>query len=292
MFSNDVVDTDRFLDMPVTSQALYFHLGMRADDDGFVSSPKKIIKIVNCTMDDFRILITKGYVIPFNSGVVVITDWKTNNFIRSDRHKPTQYQEEKALLTVENGVYSLAGGVGIPYDNQLVDQRYTQVRLGKDSIDKYSILKDYCPELEAPEAPEGQQNQSEEESKEEKSGILLPLVDKTNYDVPLSKISLWSEAYPAVDVRAELKKMIAWLDANPKKKKTPRGIARFITGWLEREQNRGGHFRQQSAPGERQRRQQETKEQREANEKAWHEHLKQREEARKNIVYDDDHPFG
>lgn len=149
-----------------------------------------------------------------------------------------------------------------------------------------------CSELKAHEPSKGQQNRTEKEHKEEKSGILLPLVDGTDYNVPCSKIKLWSEAYPAVDVRAELKKMIAWLDANPKKKKTSKGIARFITGWLEREQNRGGRFRQQSAPEERQRRQQETKEQREANEKAWHEHLKQREEARKNTVYDEDHPFG
>lgn len=76
MFSIDVIDTDKFLDMPVSTQALYFHFGMRADDDGFVSSPKKIAKIANCTNDDLRILISKGYVIPFDSGVIVITDWK------------------------------------------------------------------------------------------------------------------------------------------------------------------------------------------------------------------------
>lgn len=67
MFSIDVVDTDKFLDMPVSTQALYFHFGMRADDDGFVSSPKKIVKIANCTNDDLRVLISKGYIIPFES---------------------------------------------------------------------------------------------------------------------------------------------------------------------------------------------------------------------------------
>ena len=87
MFSIDVVDTDKFLDMPVSTQALYFHFGMRADDDGFVASPRKIVKIANCTNDDLKVLISKGYVIPFQSGVIVITDWKTNNFIRSDRYK-------------------------------------------------------------------------------------------------------------------------------------------------------------------------------------------------------------
>lgn len=90
MFSIDVVDTDKFLDMPVSTQALYFHFGMRADDDGFVASPRKIVKIANCTNDDLKVLISKGYVIPFQSGVIVITDWKTNNFIRSDRYKATK----------------------------------------------------------------------------------------------------------------------------------------------------------------------------------------------------------
>lgn len=100
MFSIDVVDTDKFLDMPVSTQALYFHFGMRADDDGFVASPRKIVKIANCTNDDLKVLISKGYVIPFQSGVIVITDWKTNNFIRSDRYKATKYQEEFEQLVM------------------------------------------------------------------------------------------------------------------------------------------------------------------------------------------------
>lgn len=155
MFSIDVIDTDKFLDMPVSTQALYFHFGMRADDDGFVSSPKKIVKIANCTNDDLRILISKGYVIPFDSGVVVITDWRVNNSIRSDRYKPTIYQEELKQLETSKNTY-LRGSVGIPIDNQCVTreqpewnqngyQMDTQVRLDKDSIDKNSIYKRYVP---------------------------------------------------------------------------------------------------------------------------------------------------
>lgn len=74
MFSLDIVDTDEFLDLPTTAQCLYFHLGMRADDDGFVSSPKKITKMVNCTTEDLKLLTEKGYIIPFESGIVVIKD--------------------------------------------------------------------------------------------------------------------------------------------------------------------------------------------------------------------------
>lgn len=100
MFSLDVVDTDKFLDMPATSQCLYFHLGMRADDEGFVSSPKRITKLVNCASDDLNVLVSRGYVLPMGDGVVVLTHWKMNNYIQSDRYKPSVYQEERKKLTV------------------------------------------------------------------------------------------------------------------------------------------------------------------------------------------------
>ncbi len=107
MFSLDVVDTDRFLEMPASSQNLYFHLGMRADDDGFVSSPKKITKLVNCGEDDLNVLISKGFVIAFDGGIVVIRHWKQNNYIQSDRYKQTLYQKELSALTVNNGAYEI-----------------------------------------------------------------------------------------------------------------------------------------------------------------------------------------
>lgn len=110
MFSLDVIDTDKFLDMPATSQNLYFHLGLRADDDGFVSSPKKITKLVNCGSDDLNVLISRGFVIPFDDGIMVITHWKQNNYIQADRYKRTLYQEQLSQLTVNNGVYELDTG--------------------------------------------------------------------------------------------------------------------------------------------------------------------------------------
>ena len=102
MFSLDIVDTDAFLDLPATSQGLYFHLGMRADDDGFVSSPKRIAAMVNASGDDLKLLIAKGFLIPFASGVCVIRDWKVNNYIQRDRYTPTLYAEEKQKLTCDN----------------------------------------------------------------------------------------------------------------------------------------------------------------------------------------------
>lgn len=109
MFSLDVVDTDSFLDLPASSQSLYFHLGMRADDDGFVSSPKRITAMVGAAGDDLKLLIAKGFVIPFESGVCVIRDWRVNNYIQRDRYTPSIYTEEKQRLhfgahTWESGV--------------------------------------------------------------------------------------------------------------------------------------------------------------------------------------------
>ena len=135
MFSLDVVDTDMFLDMSASAQALYFHLGMRADDDGFVSSPRKIAKASNCSMDDLKLLAAKGFIIPFESGVVVVTHWKENNYIRSDRYKPTRYVKEAQKLVKIGDVYQLST-TGIPTGSQLVDSWDTQDRLGKDKNNK------------------------------------------------------------------------------------------------------------------------------------------------------------
>lgn len=129
MFSLDVVDTDIFLDMPASSQNLYFHLGMRADDDGFVSSPRKITKLVNCSRDDLNVLISRGFVIAFADGIVVITHWRQNNYIQKDRYKETVYKNDLESLSIENGVYRL-DTVRI----QSVNNLEAQVSIGEDSI--------------------------------------------------------------------------------------------------------------------------------------------------------------
>lgn len=82
MFSKSVIDSDMFLDMPISAQALYFHLGMHGDDDGFVSSPKRIARAVGCNDDDLQILASKNFIIPFESGVIVIRDWNGHDVER------------------------------------------------------------------------------------------------------------------------------------------------------------------------------------------------------------------
>ena len=132
MFAKTIIDSDSFLDMPLSAQALYFHLSMRADDDGFINNPKKIQRMIGASDDDCKLLLLKRFLITFESGVVVIKHWKIHNYIRQDRYKPTIYQGEKALLIEkENKAYTEKENLGIPNDYQME----TQVRLGKDSIE-------------------------------------------------------------------------------------------------------------------------------------------------------------
>lgn len=114
MFAKTIIDSDAFLDMPMSSQCLYFHLSMRADDDGFINSPKKIQRIIGAADDDLKLLIAKKFIIPFDSGIVVIKHWKIHNYIRNDRKKETMYPEEMSLLDVkENGAYKLLSEIPV-----------------------------------------------------------------------------------------------------------------------------------------------------------------------------------
>lgn len=142
MISKTIIDSDMFLDMPLSAQCLYFHLMMRADDDGFVGNPRKIVRMIGCNDDDMKLLFVKQYIIGFESGVIVIKHWKIHNYIRSDRYSSTLYASEKRMLALsEENEYQIAEDVipdVIPIGNQMSYQRDTQVRLGKDSIGKDS----------------------------------------------------------------------------------------------------------------------------------------------------------
>lgn len=108
MFSKTIIDSDAFLEMPVSTQALYFHLSMRADDDGFINSPKKICRMVGARDDDMDVLLAKKFILFFDSGVIVIKHWRIHNYIQRDRYKPTNYIDEKSQLVVsDNNSYSM-----------------------------------------------------------------------------------------------------------------------------------------------------------------------------------------
>lgn len=213
----------------MSARCLYFTLGMFADDDGFVNAPKAIMRQCGASEDDMRVLIARKFVILFESGVIVIKHWRINNYLRSDRYTETKHIDEKNSIVIEsNGAYHLRdeennSGIppGIPNSGIPSIGKYS---IGKDSIDKNNNTS----------------TESDKQTTVLLSGIKLPLVDKTVYDVPIPNIEMWKEAFPAVDVEGELFRMNAWLNSNPLKRKTRRGINRFINTWLSKVQDKGG----------------------------------------------------
>ncbi|EGO8849467.1 DNA replication protein [Enterococcus faecalis] len=159
MFAKTIIDSDAFLDMPLSTQSLYFHLSMRADDDGFINNPKKIQRMVGCGDDDLKLLMAKRFILVFDSGVIVIKHWKIHNYIRNDRYKPTLYQEEKAELAEKNSkaytfkteIIESENHLGIPDDNRMGYQMDTQVRLGKDRLVKDKKKNSVEPSSTMPE---------------------------------------------------------------------------------------------------------------------------------------------
>ena len=130
MFDLDVINQDSFIDLPMEAIALYFLLGMEADDEGFVN-PKRVMKLYGGKEDGIKVLIAKGYLIPFETGVVVITDWKRNNYLQKDRVKPTIYQKEKTQIIFDE----------IEQKYTMFNKCLTNVHIEENSIDKNSIEK-------------------------------------------------------------------------------------------------------------------------------------------------------
>lgn len=136
MFAKKITESDAFLDMPSSTQMLYFHLSMNADDDGFVNNPKKIQRMCGASDDDFKLLIAKSFVILFESGIIVIKHWKMHNYIQSDRYRPTDYVDEKSMLGVKkNKAYTLD-------ESKMYTKCIQDVSVGKNSIGKVRLGED------------------------------------------------------------------------------------------------------------------------------------------------------
>lgn len=134
MFDRAIIDTDKFMDLPMSGKAIYFLLGMEADDEGFVSY-KKVLRIHGGNEDDVKVLVAKGFLIMFPSGVVVVTDWNKNNWLDNRRTRPTEYQTEKSLLTLtEEKMYVLSEGLAsaVPEEKRIEE---------KSIVEKYGELK-------------------------------------------------------------------------------------------------------------------------------------------------------
>lgn len=165
MFSKKITETDKFLEMPLSSQALYFHLSMGADDEGFIDRAKTIQRTIGASDDDMKLLIAKGFLIPFESGVVVIRHWRIHNFIQGDRFQKTIYEKERSLLEYDS---SKAAQLKAPekwiQNGSKVDP---QVRLGKDRLDKgrldiYSRVSSETPTVSENEAKKSNQQIEDE----------------------------------------------------------------------------------------------------------------------------------
>lgn len=159
MFSKKIIDSDAFLDMPLTTQALYFHLSMRADDDGFVSNAKRIKTMIGASDDDLKLLIVKRFVLTFESGVVVIKHWRIHNYIQKDRYTPTTYVEEKSTLSLDaknayteciHGVSKLDTQERVRLELELnnvsknVDKDKTACARAREELESYDDVLDSC----------------------------------------------------------------------------------------------------------------------------------------------------
>ena len=242
MFSRAVIDSDTFIDMPISARLLYYDLGMRADDDGFVNSPKKITRMIGASQDDLKILIQKRFIIPFESGVIVIRHWRVHNYIPKDRYHETTFREEMESLTIkDNREYVSKLDCGVNTDCiqdvsqtdteriQDVSSSDTQNRIDKNRVDKNSIDKSNisCSEpltSSAPEVP------------------ALILNDNSEWIPSRDDLEGWQQLYTGVDVIKELARMREWCKSNPTRRKTRKGIRRFVQTWLDRQQNQSNKY--------------------------------------------------
>ena len=239
MFTQKIICADAFTKLPPTTQCLYFHLCMGADDDGFNNQIRRSMFNAHADQHDFEILVRERFILPFDSGVIVIKHWRMHNAIRNDRYHETEYLEEKAMLVLkENKVYTeknrfgnQMATIGIPYGNQMD----TEIRLEEDSIVEISIEE---KELDKSNSSA----RSDKQTLTEKDIFLSLPTNKSDeeYHVTNNYVDEMKQLYPAVNVEQEIRNMKAWLINNPSKRKTSRGMTRFIGGWLERKQNQGG----------------------------------------------------
>lgn len=209
-----IVDSDAFMDMSQTAQLLYFHLSMRADDDGFIGNPKKIMRMIGSSEDDMKILLAKRFLLPFESGIVVIKHWKVHNYIQNDRYTPTQYIEEKSLISIkENGAYT-----DRIQDASTLD---TQVRLeiGKDRLGK---SKGSTAEASADDTEDSSQKKAKYSEEDMKMvDLLISLIVKNTPEWVLNgNKETWAEHIEKlhrIDGRTyeQIEYMIRWTQADP-----------------------------------------------------------------------------
>ena len=242
MFSIGIIDSDQFLDMSMEARLLYYDLGMRADDDGFVNSPKKIMRITKATDKSLDELEDKGFIFRFVSGVLVIRHWNINNNMRKDTYHETSYTEEKAQLVLDSAsIYQLRNEYVTDSSRDYNDDEtecaedVSQIRLDKNSIslDKPKISSDKNS-LDSICSEQKISSELEQPTKSDDC-IEFPVLGGSTY-IPMSLIEEWKSVYTNVDVMQEVLKAREWCRANPKRLKVK--WKRFLVNWLNESQDK------------------------------------------------------
>ena len=240
MFSIGIIDSDQFLDMSMEARLLYYDLGMRADDDGFVNSPKKIMRITKVTDKSLDELEDKGFIFRFASGVLVIRHWNINNNMRKDTYHETSYTEEKAQLVLDSAsIYQLRNEYVTDSSRDYNDDEtecaedVSQIRLDKNSINQPKVSSD----INSLDSICSEQKISSELEQPIKSDdcIEFPVLGGSTY-IPMSLIEEWKSVYTNVDVMQEVLKAREWCRANPKRLKVT--WKRFLVNWLNENQDK------------------------------------------------------
>lgn len=241
MFTQKIIDSDAFLEMPLSAQALYFHLNMRADDDGFVNNPKRVTKLVSASEDDLKILLMKRFIIGFASGVIVIKHWRMHNTLKSDRYHPTDYQEEFAQLGIKpNKAYTDHPERQLPPDPPSVpDSPPMEPERNQDGTNLEPEIREDLGLDKGSDKEEIKEEDTACAEQPETVVTTLLLNDGTEYGISDKYIDQMQQLFPNVNVWQQMLKMSAWCINNPRKRKTRRGITAFINSWLSREQDRG-----------------------------------------------------
>lgn len=239
MFNKKLIDSDAFLDLPLSAQALYFHLAMRADDDGFIDNANRIQRMIGSNRDDLNILIAKSFILVFDdTGVIVVKHWRMHNYIQRDRYHETDYKQEKRMLEVdENGAYEFQKSDQLQDGYNLDTECIPSIGKSKVSLGKSN--NNILPE-QSGQQPQEQQQILENDSNESTQlyqGVReyhMPLKDGSDYVVTENDVLKYKKFYPKLDVDEELRQMIAWLKSNKQRQKTKRGMPRFMNGWLNK----------------------------------------------------------
>lgn len=251
MFTLQIVDSDAFQDMPLSAQALYFHLGMKADDDGFLGNPKRVQRMIGASEDDMKLLLMKNFIYLFDTGICVIKHWKMHNYIQKDRYKPTAYELEKSMLELkQNKAYTVKNPSSIQ-NGYILDTTCTP-RLGKDRLGKVSIVEDSKRHLNNinnacvspfPDVEEQIQTQEQEQANIYSSS-LIDLYEQ-GFGRPLSQrevqtICQWAEEYEDRLIRYALREALTY------NKQSIDYVDRILLKWKQR-----GFTAEQYEEGER-----------------------------------------